>query len=1028
MTDFVGEWSARRGVTEQGHAHLYLVGLMAYLDVTAPRPPLRGAQAEDFGFEHAVRSPFDGPGQPRRIDLYKRDCFILETKATGDHRRALGLFGRRTVPLTGPAAIIQRSWETEMLEARKQAQGYVFQLPPEHATPPFLLICDLAHGFEVWADFSGTGRGYVPFPSRDDYRFAHEELAHPEIQARLQAIWNDPRSLDPGRNAARVTRAIAGNLSKISRRLEGDGHAPEEVAQFILRCVFTMFAADVGLLSKNDLIELIGDSVHSPRRFPSVMTDLWKRFDMSEASQRYAGSFTHPLPRIDGGPLNDREALPLEPGELRLLLLAASARWSEVEPAIFGSLLEQALSPDDRRRLGAHYTPRRYVETVVEKTVMEPLWEAWEAVKTKIDATADIDRDNAIRLARAFHLKLCRVRVLDPACGTGNFLYVSLERMKRLEAEVIETLDRLGAPVVDTAISVAPKQFFGLDKNPRAVGIAKLMLWIGWLQQHYRSRDDAPHERALAARANILHQDAVLGWDGAPVTRFGHTANGADFHWPDPHRPDWPEADFIVGNPPFAGGKDLRSRLDPGYAEALRSLNPHIDRSADLVMYWWDRAAEILARPRTRLKRFGFVTTNSIGQILQRRTVERRLRADRPISLVHAIPDHPWTRATRSSAAVRIAVTVAEAGRKDGVLTTVESEADLETDAPVVTTMSVRGRIGADLTLSEGCAEAVALRVNEGRCFPGMKLHGSGFVIPEARKEALGQGSRPGLNGHLRRYRSGRDMTGRSRDAWVIDLHTLELDEVAERFPEIYEHLASTVLEGRLTQLDASRTADARAYADRWWLFGKSRPELRAALTGLSRYIVTAETAKHRTFQFLEADIVPDNTLICIADGDAATLAILSSRPHAVWCAARGGRLEDRPRYTKTACFDSFPFPAPDEPTRAALRDAGEKLEAHRRRVLKENPDLTQTGLYNLLVAQRSGQGFTAEQSEAARRAQLLRLRHLHETIDRLTAKAYGWPPVQSDAETLAALIALNRVQAEREQSAPSPRAVKTAA
>ncbi|MFC5344149.1 class I SAM-dependent DNA methyltransferase [Brevundimonas staleyi] len=1027
MTDFVGEWGARMGVTEQSHAHSYLNELMAFLGVTAPRPPRRGVQAEDYRFEQGVRSEFNGQGQPKRVDLYKRDCFVLEMKATGDRPRALGLIKRRPETSTGPDMVIRRGWEAEVLKARRKAQQYVFHLPPEHATPPFLLICDLAHGFEVWADFSGTGRGYAPFPNRDEYRFAHEELAYPEIQARLQAIWDDPRSLDPGRNAARVTRAIAGDLSKISRRLESDGHAPEEVAQFILHCVFTMFAADVGLLSKNDLIELIGDSIHSPRRFPSVMTDLWKRFDMSEASQRYAGSFTHPFPRIDGGPLNDREALPLEPGELRLLLDAASARWGEVEPAIFGSLLEQALSPDERRRLGAHYTPRRYVETVVEKTVMEPLWSAWDAVRTKVDAVAGLDRDRAIRLARTFHLKLCRVRVLDPACGTGNFLYVSLERMKRLEAEVVETLERLGAPVADTAISVEPRQFFGLDKNPQVVGIAKLMLWIGWLQEHYRSRDDPPNDRALAARANILHQDAILGWDGAPIARFGHNANGADFHWPDPHRPDWPEADFIVGNPPFAGGKDLRSRLDPGYAEALRSLNPHIDRSADLVMYWWDRAAEILARPGTRLKRFGFVTTNSISQILQRRTVERRLNADRPISLVHAIPDHPWTRATRNSAAVRIAVTVAEAGRKHGVLTTVLSEADLETDAPVVTTVSARGRIAADLTLNEGCAGAFALRVNERRCFPGMKLHGSGFVIAEARKEALGHGSRPGLAGHLRRYRSGRDVNGRSRDAWVIDMHGLELDEVAERFPEIYDHLARTVLEGRLAQRDASSTADARGYADRWWLFGKSRPELRAALTGLSRYIVTAETAKHRTFRFLEADIVPDNTLICVADDDAATLSILSSRAHAVWCAARGGRLEDRPRYTKTACFDPFPFPPPDEPTRAALRDAGEKLEAHRQRVLAENPDLTLTGLYNLLAAQRSGKGFTAEQNETARRAQLLRLGHLHETIDGLTAQAYGWPTVQTDAETLAALIALNRIQAEREQTAPS-HSVKKAA
>lgn len=1016
MQDFIERWNGRVAGAERGTACLYLNELTAALGLDSPDP-----SNNDYAFERPVRSSVDEGGQPKRIDLYKRDCFILEAKQSrrdGDGRSAsVNPFEGRLKAANALATSVDRRWEALMRGARKQAQTYVSLLPADHATPPFLIVCDVARGFEVWADFTGTGRGYAPFPDRDRYRFSHSDLARPEIQARLVAIWTKPGSLDPSREAAQVTREIVDDLVAISRRLEGDGHHPKDVAQFLMRCIFTMFAADAGLFSKSDLVVLIKDCIQSPRRFTSMMWDFWRCFDQREKTERYFGAFGYELPHIDSGLFKDREALPLQVDELRLLLKAAQRQWRDVEPAIFGALLEHALSPEERRRRGAHYTPRRYVETVVEQTVMEPLWTDWHAASSKIEKAREAgDNARALRLAKRFQSDLCKVRVLDPACGTGNFLYVSLDRMKRLEAEVLETLDQLEDGHGHRSPTIDPRQFFGLDVDPWAVAIAKLMLWIGWLQHHDRTHADPPDPTALGSQANIFYQDAILAWDGAPIARSRYSAGGPIPDWPNLRRPDWPEADFIVGNPPFIGGKDLRARLAEGYADALRSVNPQMNASADLVMYWWDRAAEILTTQGARLRRFGFVTTNSITQVFQRRTLDRWLTGDPALSLVHATPDHPWIHGAGDCADVRIAITVAEAGRRDGQLSTVVAEAGLDTDRPDVTTTTAHGRINADLTLGVTAASAQPLRANDGLCSPGVKLHGSGFIVSRAKAIDLGLERRPGLDRHIRPYRNGRDLTARSRNAFVIDLHGLQREEVRERFPEVYIHLSETVRNSRRRQAETSSTADARIYADQWWVFGKPRPELRAALAGLRRYIATVETAKHRVFQFLDAEILPDNMLVCVADDDAATLAILSSRAQAIWCRASGGRLEDRPRYTKTACFDSFPFPALDEAMRERLRAAGEKLDSHRREVLEDLPDLTLTGLYNLLAAVRADQPLSDNEREMARRAQIVILRELHDEIDQLTAEAYGWPNAQTDAEMLAALIDINRARDAEER------------
>jgi MmeI, DNA-methyltransferase domain len=312
--------------------------------------------------------------------------------------------------------------------------------------------------------------------------------------------------------------------------------------------------------------------------------------------------------------------------------------------------------------------------------------------------------------------------------------------------------------------TVDPHQFLGLEINPRAAAIAELVLWIGYLQWHFRTKGGIPDEPILRRFKNIEIKNAVLTWDGYPLPQV---VDGKEAY-PNPKRPTWPTAEFIVGNPPFIGGKDIRARLGGAYAEALWAAHKHINESADFVMYWWDRAADLLTAKGTTLRRFGLVTTNSITQEFSRRVMKNRMGGNHPVSLLMAIPDHPWTKATKEAAAVRIAMTVAEASRHPSLLRETSSEEALDTDQPEITFLDRTGTINSDLTIGVDVTSAKPLRAGEGLCSPGVKLHGAGFVVTPQEATHLGLGKRPGLDKHIRTYLNGRDFTGLRVAYWSL--------------------------------------------------------------------------------------------------------------------------------------------------------------------------------------------------------------------------------------------------------------------
>ncbi|WFP61437.1 DNA methyltransferase [Mesorhizobium sp. WSM4904] len=1030
--DFIGRWSNLDGGQERANYSLFLAELCDVIGVKRPDPALAAHDFNDYVFERRVeRKRPDGTTEAGRIDLYKRGCFILEAKQS----RLRG--GKKAVP-DGQADLFAPTQNDHtdtavsgldhvMVQARRQAERYAASLPADHPYPPFVIACDVGRAIELYADFSGHGRHYAQFPDARQFRIELGQLANPETRELLRAVWEQPQSLDPAQKTAKVTREIAGRLAEISKALERRGFEARSVAVFLMRCLFTMFVEDVGLLRKKGFTELLTKCLDDPSRFTFEINDLWLHMDRGD----YSPGIGERLLRFNGKLFKNATSLPLTQEEIRLLRDASDADWRDLEPAIFGTLFEQALDPDERRRLGAHYTPRAYVERVVDATIIEPLTKDWIGHQSAAAREIrDGSKATAIREIEDFLRRLASVRVLDPACGTGNFLYVALRRMKQLEGEALKQLQDIGgndAVARVENISVKPEQFFGMELNKRAVEISELVLWIGYIQWHMRTRSTVPPEPVLGSSDHVQAKDALLTWSGYPHPQLKRDGAGrpvADgqgnevYVYPNAISADWPEADFIVGNPPFIGGKDIRGRLGSGYAEALRAANPQMNPAADFVMYWWDRAAELLVRKGTRLRRFGFVTTNSITQVFQRRVIERHLSGASPVSLVLAIPDHPWTKASKDAAAVRIAITVAEAGERDGAVRIVVREESLDTDEPTIEFVERDGRINPDLTIGVDVTKAKALVANDAICSPGVKLHGDGFIVSREKAFELGLGKRPGLERHIREYRNGRDLTSRSRGAMVIDLFGTTAHEVRREFPEVYQHLLETVWKQRVNTFAKSPTKDAQDYLDNWWVFGKPRTELRPALEGMPRYIATVETMKHRIFQFMDAGILPDNMLVAIASDNPYHLGVLSSKVHVAWALRTGGRqgVGNDPRYSKSRCFDPFPFPEATALAQSEIGAIAEELDQTRKQVLAEHSDLTATALYNVLEAVVAGSRLSGKEQDIRSRGRVLILRELHDRLDAAVLKSYGWQADIDVEQILERLVYLNEVRAAEER------------
>ena len=1031
---FIARW-ASSGAAERANKDSFLNELCDVLGVARPNPTTNDLERDGYVFERKVPLVHeDSDATLGSIDLYKQGCFILEAKqAAGEGASKLGRAKRGT-----PA------WNILMKDAYGQALGYArsFDRPP-----PFIIVCDIGHCFDLYAAFDGSG-DYQAFPNAQKNRFFLREFdSHRDT---LRAIFESPLDLDPSKHAARVTREVAGHIAALAKRLEDNGHDQTLVAQFLMRCLFTMFAEDVGLLPEGLFTRALKDLwLPHPDSFPGGVEDLWKKMNEGGALFGVAGKIL----RFNGGLFASPHALKLDERALELLRDAAVCNWSDVEPAIFGTLLERALDPKERHALGAHYTPRAYVERLVRPTIEEPLRADWDVVQAQVRGlvvaseqakTPKVAKDKveeAKAAVRAFHVKLCHTRVLDPACGSGNFLYVTLDLFKRLEGEVLGLLESLGEKQTLMhlgSVRVTPEQFHGIEVKRWAKEIAELVLWIGYLQWHFRlyGKSIPVPEPVLRDYKNIECRDAVLAWDGdpelvrdasgEPVTRWDgesmklspvtgenvpdETRRVPVYRYKNPRKADWPEADFIVGNPPFVGNKRMRLALGDGYVEALRSAYPDVPEATDYVMYWWHVAAQLVGRQAAR--RAGLITTNSITQTFNRKVLSRQLDAPCPVSLVFAIPDHPWVD-TESGADVRIAMSTGAPGHLDGTLLSSIEERPGPGGEIEVRFKTQRGRIHPDLSIGAAVTTTVPLQANQDMCQQGVKLvaprDADGFVVQPADLISFG-----GVGEIIKPYVTNKDIVQRATGRFVIDFFGRSETQARIANPKAFQRVLDQVKPFRDSNRDPQRRRD-------YWLFGRSNERMRQSIGGLARFIVTPEVSKHRPFLFVPTPTVADASLYVIGSDDPFLLGVLSSKAHLVWFLATCGRMGvgNDPRYENGPCFLPYPFPACSDAHKARVSELAESLDAHRKRQQAEHPDLTITGTYNVLEKLRSGddcEPLSAKEKVIHEQGLVSVLKKLHDDLDAAVFDAYGWPHDLTDEQILERLVALNAERAAEER------------
>ena len=965
---------------ERANFQSYLKELCEALGVEPPRPAGTGYQFE-FPIKVVAR---DGTESTNFIDCYKAEHFALEAKDE-DPGRSSDLLLRK---------------------AFGQVRTYAGYVP--HERPPYLLVLDVGKTIILWDRWNGDYGGF-----NAGHRIELTRLGDRENDAALlKDIFEDPAARDPRAKAAAVTKEVAAHLANLAAALEHQGLDQERVARFIMRCIFTMFAEDIGLLRDEPCRTVIGRAAGDPAVFTRHAADLWAAMDAGE------DFLLRKLLRFNGHFFKDHEALPISRDALLILQMAADADWQHVEPSIFGTLLTRAIDPVERHRLGAQFTPREFVERVVRPTVEDPIRERWTAVQAEVLQHREAGKPKqAEKVLRDFHGWLKDLRFLDAACGSGNFLYVTMHLVKRVELEVIRALEDVTGKHEMRLAEVGPWQFHGIEVKPWAREIAELTLWIGFHQFWKAHHDVQPPEPILQDTGTLECRDAVLAWDEIredpsrarpdPTPRIRHPVTGELVPDPDvmltydeyvhPQPAKWPKADFIVGNPPYIGNKRMRETLGDGYVDALRQACASVPDSADYVMYWWEHSARQVAEGRCL--RAGLITTNSITQPTNRVVVERAQLSGARV--IYAIPDHPWVDEA-GSAAVRVAMTVLAKGA--GVATRVEVDeyGNLAAEVRVP-------RLNADLSAlaDVSSAAAVPLASNAGLSFRGFAPVGAGFVLDaEEAHNLLAMDARH--RDIIRPFRHGKDLMARPRGQFIIDFG-LRTEVEAREYPVLFGIVQDRVRPLRIANPDRGR-------ARFWWRFGRTNRDLREATRDLPRYAATSYVAKHRMFLTLDAAVAPDDKVVCIATDDNLVLGVISSLIHLVWALASGTRLEDRPTYNNPLCFDSFPFPDPPAPLRRKIAAKAERLDAHRNAALARDERVTMTGMYNVVEKLRSGTALTKKEQEIHTLAACGVLKDLHDELDALVSQSYGWEwPLPRDI-ILERLVALHdeRVREEK--------------
>ena len=954
--DFAAKWrdNARR---ERASSQEHFIDLCRLLGV--PTPAEADPSGESYTFEAgAERLSTGGQGW---ADVWKRGHFGWEYK--------------------GDRADLAAAYR-QLLDYREDLEN-----------PPALVVSDMDR-IQVHTNFTNT-RPAV-------YEITLDDLAAGGDPTRdaldiLRAVMIEPGKLRPRQTPDEVTQAAASRFADLARSMQDRGHEPEAVAHFLNRVLFCLFAEDVGLLPRKLMTDLIESRQDAPDEFTNGLADLFRLM-----SDREAGRFfgTQRIEWFNGGLFDDDSALSFTRDELRTVAEASTLDWSQVEPAILGTLFERGLDPAKRGQLGAHYTDREKILMVVEPVVMTPLRREFAAMQERVDGLMK-DREpspltreglrranlpkweqNAESEWRGFLNRLRDVRVLDPACGSGNFLYVTLRLLKDLEQQAI----RWGAErlrITGEFPRVDPHNVLGIEINPYAKELAGVAIWIGHIQWMLDHGYGFPRDPVLQPLDNIELRDAILAYDdeGNPIPAT------------------WPKAEFIVGNPPFLGTKLMRLSINDAYVDDLfAAWDTAVARESDLACYWHEQARRRIASGYAR--RAGLLATNSIRGGANRAVLDA-VKESGDIFL--AWSDEPWV---VEGAAVRVSIVSQDDGS--------EKQRMLD-DKPVST-------INPDLTVGIDLTRACVVPANQNVAFMGDTKGGAFDITAHIAREMLRLPSN--VNGRLNAdvvvpWLNGMDITRRHRDMFIVDFgtETSELEAAAYEAP--FAHVEKHVWPARATNR-------RKAYRERWWLHVEPRPAMRDALAPLQRFIVTPTLSKHRVFVWLAAPTLPDHQLIAITRDDDYAFGVIHSRAHELWSLRMGTSLEDRPRYTPTTTFETFPFPwplnTPNEvltPEQCQHRDAigaaARELDEKRRLWLnppewvREEPDVIPSLPPRLLPVDDKAAGKLKKRTLTnLYNERPIWLANLHQNLDAAVFAAYGWPPDITDEQILERLLSLN--------------------
>ena len=942
--DFIAKWRAAE-LKERSASQEHFIDLCRLLG--EPTPAEADPTGEAYCFERGARKDTGGDGW---ADVWKRHHFAWEYK------------GKRA----------------DLDAAFGQLRLYALALE----NPPLLIVSDMQR-FRIRTNWTNC--------VSKTYEFGLDDLADAATRDRLKWAFSDPERLRPGETRQLLTERAAAAFVKLAQALRQRGHDPQAVAHFVNRLVFCMFADDVDLLPGHMFTRMLEQAQRTPAQFADLASDLFRVM----ATGGRIGFET--VDWFNGGLFDDDTALPLERSDIDTVLAASRLDWSEIDPSILGTLFERGLDPGKRAQLGAHYTDRYKIMLIVEPVVIRPWLAEWTGEKAAIaaelesaqaaqsSATRTRRQNEAERRYRTFLNRLRAFMVLDPACGSGNFLYLALQALKDLEHRVQFEAEALGFQ--RTFPEIGPANVKGIEINPYAAELARVSVWIGEIQWMRRNGFSEARDPILKPLDTIECRDAILT--------------------PDDAEPDWPEADVVIGNPPFLGGKLLITHLGEDYVSRMfANYAGRVPAEADLVCYWFEKAGRQIAAGKAT--RAGLVATNSIRGGANRRALQAATDNRR---IFETWSDEPWV---IDGAAVRVSLVCFSRADDDSVAgARLDGESVDEIHADLT---ARRGGAGVDLTRVHRLPE------NASVAFMGDTKGGAFDITGDQAREWLRLPTNP--NGRtnadvLKPWMNGMDLTRRPDGKWIIDFGwKMSASDAAlyeEPFRWVKEHVHPVRQRNRRD-----------AYREYWWRHVEPRQGMWAALTDLSRYVGTTLVSKHRVFTWFDVRICPSNTVIIIARDDDTTYGILHSRFHELWSLRLGTSLEDRPRYTPTTTFETFPFPpglTPDIPAAdyaADPRSMAVALEARRLIALRDrwlNPpewvewvDEPVPGYPKRPVPRDEDAAMALKKRTLTNlyNARPQWLADAHEALDAAVAAAYGWSADITDDDVLQKLLAMN--------------------